>query len=147
MSLIIDSRPGRVAAIRAQNPRPFVLNVGHEFVYGIATSVALQRSVAAQIATSLANTVFITPFGDNASSLTVNFILNGKDCDSPYDGAADFLDAYDATKLLQTQNTAPRTFVVGGRSFYGYIIGANLSASVDGGQHMILGTLNAVVWD
>jgi hypothetical protein len=146
MSAVFDSQPGRAVAIAADSPRPFILDIGSDFIDCIATSVAIDHSVAAQVSLSLANSVYITPFGDNPSSLLVSFILNGKDCQSSESAVESFLASYHQAKLGPTQNTYPRLFIVGGAAYEGYLIGCKASANTDGGQRMYMGSLSAIVW-
>jgi hypothetical protein len=147
MSTVFESQPGRVTAIHAENPRPFLLDLGgSEFLDCIATSVVIDHTVAAQVSLSLSNDVFITPFGDNPSTLLVSFILNGKDCDAPESSVQTFLNGYHQAKLGPYQNKYPRLFVVGGAAYEGYIIGCKANANTDGGQRMYMGSLSAIVW-
>jgi len=139
--------PGRAVAVQADNPKPFTLYLGsNAFMSAIATSVGLDQSVSAQISTTLGNQVFVTPFGDNPSMLSVSFILNGKNCTDPETAVESFLSAYQSTKVGPSQNKYPKMFIIGGAAYDGYIVSARLNASSDGGSRMLLGTLSAVVW-
>jgi hypothetical protein len=146
MSVVFDSQPGRVVAMQATIARPFILNMGvHGLVSGIATSVDVESTVAAQVALSLSNDVFITPFGDNPSNIQIRFILNGKGCNDA-DAVSQFIDAYQGARLGPYQNKFPQQFVVGGESYVGYIMGCRVGATVDGGQRLYTGTLSAIAW-
>lgn len=147
MSLIFATSPGTAVAIRSDGASPFAINIANSYFEAIAINVSVDQQVAAQIQTTLAETVYVTPFGDRPGTLNVSYVLNGVGCDADAnDQSIRFFNDYNSTKLTTSGNTSPHLFVIGRASFKGFILGAKMAVSAEGGLFMMTGQIQAVVW-
>lgn len=146
MSVIFSSAPGTVVAIKGDGAAPFTISVAGDAFDAIAVSIAVDLQVSAQIQTSLQDTVHVTPFGDRPGTLSVNYVLNGAGCNvDSMDTSRRFFDSY-ANNRIAPSSARQQLFVIGKSFFTGFIVGARMQATAEGGLYMMTGQIQAAVW-
>jgi hypothetical protein len=142
MSNIFISAPGRLTALKSNNPRGLIFSIGLTKGAGIVTDLQTQQQVAAQFQQSLDRAIYVVPFGDAIGSLQATLLLNN-DCNGT-DTAGEFIKQY-AGNRLSPSTTAPSRLIIGSTPFIGFTTGFTLQASASNG-HNVIGTLSFAAW-
>ncbi len=135
MSAIFVSAPGRLLAIKSDTPKGLILDVGSVQRTGIVTGLSVDQSVSAQFQPSLDRTVYITGFGDNIGTMTINLILNNP-CDESTDNTSAFFDNY-LKNRLSPDNVVPADLIIGSKAFAGYAIGFGWRGDSNNGHQIV----------
>jgi len=113
----------------------------------IITAVQYEQKVAAQFKTSLRRVLYVFPFGDKPSQVTLTFAVFLYDCDgNPTTAVEDLLNYYDEVKLKPTDDT-PVQVVIGGKAINAFVLSLNLGMQQGGVQTVVTATMTLVGWN
>ena len=158
MPEIFAAVPGRlVIALRGDDAQAFKLVMrgpsgGSEIMIpGIATGARVAQKVSAQFQVTLDESLFVTPFGDDAGQMTMT-VVHGIECESNdrqagtvIDGVQQSMQWYKRYKF-QRNNMEPLTIGLGSSVFKGYAISFEIDAqAAEGG--MVRGQLSLIAWN
>ena len=155
MPVIFQALPG--SAVRLQSPvgirtpraASTLFSFGSERPSedAITTGISFSQRVAAQFRTSLRRILYVFPFGDEPSELTVNLTLFNYDCEGNYLPAVpDVLNYYEKVKL-GPNNEEPMDLVIGGTPIKAFCISMDLTMEQVALQIATTARLSFIGWN
>ena len=115
--------------------------------FAITTSVETRERVSFQTRLSLRRVLYVYPFGDEPTEMTITLSLFTKDCNGELTDTFKSLMAFYKRIRLTTSPAEPITITIGGVAYRAYCVGMTMRSQQNNMQNMTGVTLQLLGWN
>jgi len=149
MPVLFEESPGSVVAAKTVKASSSVFSFGSDTPseHAIVTGVKFTQKVAAQFKQSLRRILFVFPFGDEPSRISVTLSVFLKDCNgSSIKSIPDILSYYSENKLAP-DNQEPLSITIGNSPIKAFLLGMDVTMQTQGLQLISTVQLDLLGWN
>jgi len=149
--VFVASTPGRIiyAGDEARGAQFTIKAPGYTAsIRALVSGVTIQQRTASQFQKSLDRSVYVTSFGDELASISLDVVLATATCQTAAGDSASidgFLSDYKANRLTP-DTTASALVTIGATAFRAFLVASNLTLSGMSGMPSYTGRMEYVGW-